>query len=90
MNSPDMMMLRCEVLSFPKQVREMLKTSERAEQVALDVQAEGPGAVGASLASVSFCFEPGAAYHALVGSEETDSEGMLQELHPLIGAARQR
>jgi DNA polymerase-1 len=86
MNSPDMIMLRCEVLSFPKQVREMLKTSERAEQVALDVQAEGPGAVRASLASVSFCFEPGAAYHALLGSEETDSEGMLQELHPLIGA----
>ena len=30
MNSPDMKALRCEVLSFPKQVREILKTSERA------------------------------------------------------------
>ena len=58
MNSPDKLTLRCEVLSFPKQVRETLKTSERAEQVALGIHAQGPGAVGATLAGVSFCFEP--------------------------------
>jgi len=86
MNSPDMITLRCEVLSFPKQVREILKTSERAGQVALDVQTEGPGTVGAILAGVSFCFEPGTAYLALLGPEEIDSEGMLQELRPLLGA----
>jgi DNA polymerase-1 len=82
----EMMTPRCEVLSSPKQAREVLETSERAEQVALDVQAEGPGAVGSTLASVSFCFEPGAAYHAPLGPEETNSEGMLQELRPLLGA----
>jgi DNA polymerase-1 len=77
---------RCEVLSSPKQTRKVRETSERAEQVALDVQAEGQGVVGAALASVSFCFEPGAAYHALLCPEETDSEGMLQELRPLLGS----
>src|SRR5215207_2064093 len=86
MNSPDMITLRCEVLSFPKQVREILKTSERAVQVALDVQTEGPGTVGAILAGVSICFEPGTAYLALLGSEDTNSEGMLQQLRPLLGA----
>src|SRR5215207_360965 len=86
MNSPDMITLRCEVLSLPKQVREILKTSERAGQVALDVQTEGPGTVGAILAGVSFCFQPGTAYLALLGPEEIDSEGMLQELRPLLGA----
>ncbi len=40
---PDMGTPRCEVLSSPKQVRELLETSEHAEQVALDVQTEGPG-----------------------------------------------
>ncbi len=87
MNSPpDKVTPRCEVFSSPKQTREVLETFERAEQVALDVQAEDRGAVGAALAGVSFCFEPGAAYHALLGSEETDDEGMLQELRPLLGA----
>jgi DNA polymerase I len=86
MNSPDMKTLRCEVLSFPKQVREILKTSERAGQVALDVQSEVPGKVGAILAGVSICFEPGTAYLALLGSEDTNSEGMLQQLRPLLGA----
>src|ERR671916_512687 len=56
---PDMGTPRCEVLSSPKQVREVLEASKRAEQVALDVQAEGPGAVGGALAGVSLCFEPG-------------------------------
>jgi DNA polymerase I len=86
MNSPpDRVTPRCEVLSSPKQTREVLETSERAKQVALDVQAEGPGAVGATLAGVSFCFEPGAAYLALLGPEEMGNEGMLQELRPLLG-----
>jgi DNA polymerase-1 len=84
MNSPSTP--RCEVISSPKQVREVLETSKRAEQVALDVQAEGPGAVGGALAGVSLCFEPGVAYHALLGSDVTDSEGMLQGLRPLLGA----
>ena len=86
MNSPDKLTLRCEVLSFPKQVREILKTSERAEQVALGIQAQGPGAVGATLAGVSFCFEPSIAYHAPLGPEEINSEGILQELRPLLSA----
>jgi DNA polymerase I-like protein with 3'-5' exonuclease and polymerase domains len=86
MNSPDKLTLRCEVLSLPKQVRETLKTSECAEQVALGVQAQGPGAVGATLAGVSFCFEPSIAYHAPLGPEEINSEGILQELRPLLSA----
>src|SRR5215207_4773301 len=86
MNSPDKLTLRCEVLSFPKQVREILKTSKRAEQVALDVQAQGPRAVGAVLASVSFCFEPSIAYRAPLGPEEINSEGILRDLRPLLSA----
>src|SRR5215208_3643719 len=87
MSSPsDRVTPRCEVLSSPKQTCEVLETFERADQMALDVQAEGPGAVGATLAGVSFCFEPGAAYFAPLGPEEADSEGMLQELRPLLGA----
>jgi DNA polymerase-1 len=86
MNPPDRVAPRCEVLSSQKRTREVLESSERAERVALDVQTEGPGAVGATLAGISFCFEPGAAYHALLGPEETDGEGMLQELRPLLGA----
>ena len=87
MNSPpDMVTPRCEVLLSPKRVRGVMEASERAEQVALDLQTEGSGAVGAVLAGVSFCFEPGVAYHALLGPEETDGEVMLQELRPLLGA----
>ncbi len=86
MDSPDRLTLRCEMLSFPKQVREILKTSERVEQVALVVQARGPGAVGATIAGVSLCFEPGIAYHAPLGPEEINSEGMLQELRSLLSA----
>jgi DNA polymerase-1 len=77
---------RCEVLSSPKQVREVLETSEHAEQVALDVQTEGPGAVGATLAGVSLCFEAGTAYQAPLGPKDTDSDTILQELRPLLGA----
>src|ERR687894_486944 len=83
---PDMRALRCEVLSSPKQVREVLETSENAEQVALDVQTEGPGAVRSTLAGVSLCFEPGAAYHAPLGPKHTESDTILQELRPLLGA----
>ena len=87
MNSPpDMVTPRCEVLLSPKRVREVMDASERAEQVALDLQAEGSGAVGAVLAGVSFCFEPGAAYHAPLSPEEVDSDAILQELRPLLGA----
>jgi DNA polymerase-1 len=77
---------RCEVLSSSKQVREVIETSEHAQQVALDVQTEGPGAVGAALAGVSLCFEPGAAYQAPLGPKDTHSETILQELRPLLGA----
>src|ERR687898_2165799 len=83
---PDMGTPRCEVLSSPKQVREVLETSENAEQVALDVQTEGPGAIRSTLAGVSLCFEPGAAYHAPLGPKHTESDAILQELHPLLGA----
>ena len=64
----------------------MLETSEHAERVALDVQTEGPGAVGATLAGVSLCFEPGAAYQASLGPKDTNSDAILQELRPLLGA----
>src|SRR5215213_5344534 len=83
---PDMGTPHCEVLSSPKQVREVLETTEHAEQVALDVQSGEPGAVGSTLASVSFCFEPGAAYHAPLGPKDPDSDTILQGLRPLLGA----
>src|SRR5918997_3314308 len=87
MNSPpDMVTPCCEVLLSPKRVREVMEASERAEQVALDLQAEGSGAVGAVLAGVSFCFEPGSAYQAPLSPVEVDSDAILQELRPLLGA----
>src|SRR5919112_1314025 len=82
---PHMGTPRCEVLSSSKQVREVLETSKHAEQVALDVQTEGPGAAGATLAGISLCFEPGAAYQAPLGPKDTDSDTILQELRPLLG-----
>ena len=86
MNSPPDMMPRCEVLSSQERVREVVEISKPAEQVALDVQSEGPGAVGANLASVSLCFEPGVAYYAPLDLKKTGNEGILYELRPLLGA----
>jgi DNA polymerase-1 len=84
---PEMEMPRCEVLSSLKQVREMLKATERARLVALDVQVEGSPPVGATLSGVSICFEPGHVYHAPLGPKETDSDVILRELRPLLGAS---
>jgi DNA polymerase I len=77
---------RYEVLSSLKQVREMLKATERARLVALDVQAEGP-AVGATLTGVSFCFEPGHVFHVPLDPEGADSDAILRELRPLLGVS---
>jgi DNA polymerase-1 len=82
---PEMEKPRYEVLSSLKQVREMLKAIERAQLVALDVQAEGTGAVGATLIGVSLCFGPGHVYYAPLGPEGTDSDAILRELRPLLG-----
>src|ERR671912_464259 len=84
---PEMETPRYEVLSSLKQVREMLKATERAQLVALDVQAEGTGAVGATLTGVSLCFEPGHVYHAPLGPEGTDRDAILRELRPLLGVS---
>ncbi|HWI44984.1 MAG TPA: DNA polymerase [Rubrobacter sp.] len=84
---PEMETPRYEVLSSLKQVREMLKATERAQLVALDVQAEGTGSVGATLIGVSLCFEPGHVYHAPLGPEGTDSDAILRELRPLLGVS---
>jgi DNA polymerase-1 len=84
---PEMETPRYEVLSSLKQVREMLKATERAQLVALDVQAEGKGAVGATLTGVSLCLEPGHVYHAPIGPEGTDRDAILRELRPLLGVS---
>ncbi|HKH37358.1 MAG TPA: DNA polymerase [Rubrobacter sp.] len=84
---PEMETPRYEVLSSLKLVREMLKATERAQLVALDIQAEGTGAVGATLIGISLCFEPGHVYHAPLGPEGTDSDAILQELRPLLGVS---
>src|SRR5215208_234384 len=84
---PEMETPRHEVLSSLKQVREMLKATERAQLVALDIQAEGTGAVGATLIGISLCFEPGHVYHAPLGPEGTDSDAILRELRPLLGVS---
>src|ERR671920_784208 len=84
---PEMETPRCEVLSSLKQVRELLKAIEGAQLVALDVQAEGTEAVGATLIGVSLCFEPGHVYHAPLGPKGTDSDAILRELRPLLGAS---
>jgi DNA polymerase I len=65
----------------------MLKATERAQLVALDVQAEGTEAVGATLTGVSLCFEPGHVYYAPLGPEGTDSDAILRELRPLLGVS---
>ena len=84
---PEMETPRYEVLSSLKLVREMLKATERAQLVALDIQAEGTGAVGATLIGISLCFEPGHVYHAPLGPEGTDSDAILRELRPLLGVS---
>src|SRR5215218_7945222 len=84
---PEMETPRYEVLSSLKQVREMLKATEGAQLVALDVQAEGTEAVGATLTGVSLCFEPGHVYHAPLDPEGTDSDAILRELRPLLGVS---
>src|SRR5215207_5352348 len=84
---PEMETPRYEVLSSLKQVREMLKATERAQLVALDIQAEGTGAVEATLIGISLCFEPGHVYHAPLGPEGTDSDAILRELRPLLGVS---
>src|SRR5919106_1973842 len=84
---PEMEMPRYEVLSSLKQVRELLKAIEGAQLVALDVQAEGTEAVGATLTGVSLCFEPGHVYHAPLDPEGTDSDAILRELRPLLGVS---
>jgi DNA polymerase I len=84
---PEMETPRYEVLSSLKQVREMLKATVRAQLIALDVQAEGTGAIGATLIGVSLCFEPGHVYHAPLGPEGTDSDAILRELRPLLGVS---
>jgi DNA polymerase-1 len=84
---PEMEMPRYEVLSSLNQVREMLRATERAQLVALDIQAEGTGAVGATLMGISLCFEPGHVYHAPLGPEGTDSDAILRELRPLLGVS---
>jgi DNA polymerase I len=84
---PEMETPRCEVLSSLKQVRELLKAIEGAQLVALDVQAEGTEAVGATLTGVSLCFEPGHVYHAPLDPEGTDSDAILRELRPLLGVS---
>jgi DNA polymerase I len=86
MNSPpDRVTTRCEVLSSAEQTSEVLEPFDGAKHVALDVEADG-SAVGAVLAGISFCFEAGAAYHAPLGPEQTDSHAILQELRPVLGA----
>src|SRR5829696_6323964 len=75
---------RYEQLSSPQQVREMVLEAEGARWVALEVQVEGPGAVGATLAGVSLSFEPGAAYHAPLGTG-ANGDALFQELLPLLG-----
>src|SRR5919107_5097320 len=84
---PEMEMPRYEVLSSLNQVREMLRATERAQLVALDIQAEGTGAVGATLMGISLCFEPGHVYHAPLGPEGTDRDAILRELRPLLGVS---
>ena len=73
---------RCEVLSSPERVREVLEANRDAGCVALEVEAEGTEAVGAPLAGIGLCFAPGSAYYVSLGVSE--SEALLDELRPLL------
>jgi DNA polymerase I len=74
---------RCEVLSSPERVREVLEANRDAGRVALELEPEGTEAVGAALAGVGLCFEPGSAYYVPLGVSEP--EALLDELRPLLG-----
>jgi DNA polymerase-1 len=50
--------------------------------VALELDAEGTEAVGAALAGIGLCFEPGSAYYVPLGVSEP--EALLDELRPLL------
>jgi DNA polymerase-1 len=73
---------RCEVLSSPERIREVLEANRDAGRVALEVEAEGEEAVGAALAGIGLCFEPGAAYYVPLGVSEPETS--LAELRPLL------
>ena len=74
---------RCEVLSSPERVREVLEANRNAGRVALELEAEGTEAVGAALAGIGLCFEPGSAYYVPLGVSEPEAQ--LDELRPLLG-----
>ncbi len=74
---------RCEVLSSPERVREVLEANRNAGSVALELEAEGTEAVGAALAGIGLCFEPGSAYYVPLGVSEPEAQ--LDELRPLLG-----
>ncbi|MDQ5828844.1 MAG: DNA polymerase [Actinomycetota bacterium] len=76
-------LMRCEVLSSPERVREVLEANRDAGRVALELEAEGTEAVGAALAGLGLCFEPGSAYYAPLGVSEPET--LLDELRPLLG-----
>jgi DNA polymerase-1 len=70
------------VLSSPERVREVVEANRDAGRVALEIEAEGPEAVGAVLAGIGLCFEPGAAYYVPLGVSEPGT--LLDELRPLL------
>ena len=70
------------MLSSPERVREVLEANRNAGRVALELEAEGTEAVGAALAGIGLCFEPGSAYYVPLGVSEP--EALLDELRPLL------
>ena len=72
------------MLSSPGRVRQVLEANRSVGRVAVEVDAEGAGAVDATLAGIALCFEPGVAYY--VPLDVSEPETLLDELRPLLGS----
>jgi DNA polymerase-1 len=70
------------VLSSPERIREVLEANRDAGRVALEIEAEETEAVGAALAGIGLCFEPGSAYYVPLGV--SGSQTLLEELRSLL------
>ncbi len=84
--SPTLAEVRYGQLLSLDAVREALEGYRGAGQVALETLVAGRDAVGAGLAGLSLCFEPGVAFYIPVGHESgMDAQTLLRQLTPIVG-----
>ncbi len=84
--SPTLAEVRYGQLLSLDAVREALEGYRGAGQVALETLVAGRDAVGAGLAGLSLCFEPGVAFYIPVGHESgMDAQTLLRQLTSVLG-----